>query len=141
MVRKLEKKDIDKLMKIWFETNINTHNFIDENYWKNHYNETKDGILNADTYVYEENNEIAGFIGIIDGYIAGIFVKKDMQRKGIGKNLINIVKGKYNDLTLNVYGKNTKAIEFYKKLGFKIIKKRIDEATKESELFMKWIKK
>ena len=55
--------------------------------------------------------------------------------------MINIVKGKYNDLTLNVYEKNTKAIEFYKKLGFKIIKKGIDEPTKESELFMKWIKK
>lgn len=141
MIRKLEKVDIDEVMNIWLETNISTHDFIDKNYWKYHYNDVRDGILNADTYVYEENNEIVGFIGLVDGYIAGIFVKKDMQGKGIGKNLINTVKEKYKELTLNVYEKNAKAIDFYKSIGFEIIKRGIDEQTKESELFMKWIKK
>lgn len=141
MIRKLEKVDIDEVMNIWLETNISTHEFIDKNYWKYHYNDVRDGILNADTYVYEENNEIVGFIGLVDGYIAGIFVKKDMQGKGIGKNLINTVKEKYKELTLNVYEKNAKAIDFYKSIGFEIIKRGIDEQTKESELFMKWIKK
>lgn len=141
MIRKLEKVDIDEVMNIWLETNISTHDFIDKNYWKYHYNDVRDGILNADTYVYEENNEIVGFIGLVDGYIAGIFVKKDMQGKGIGKNLINTVKEKYKELTLNVYEKNAKAIDFYKSIGFEIIKREIDEQTKESELFMKWIKK
>ena len=137
MIRKLEKVDIDEVMNIWLETNISTHDFIDKNYWKYHYNDVRDGILNADTYVYEENNEIVGFIGLVDGYIAGIFVKKDMQGKGIGKNLINTVKEKYKELTLNVYEKNAKAIDFYKSIGFEIIKREIDEQTKESELFMK----
>ena len=141
MIRKLEKVDIDEVMNIWLETNISTHDFIDKNYWKYHYNDVRDGILNADTYVYEENNEIVGFIGLVDGYIAGIFVKKDMQGRGIGKNLINTVKEKYKELTLNVYEKNAKAIDFYKSIGFEIIKREIDEQTKESELFMKWIKK
>ena len=141
MIRKLEKVDIDEVMNIWLETNISTHEFIDKNYWKYHYNDVRDGILNSDTYVYEENNEIVGFIGLVDGYIAGIFVKKDMQGKGIGKNLINTVKEKYKELTLNVYEKNAKAIDFYKSIGFEIIKRGIDEQTKESELFMKWIKK
>ncbi len=124
MIRKLEKQDIDEVMKIWLETNIHTHDFIDENYWKQHFEDAKDGILNVDSYVYEENKQIVGFIGVIDGYIAGIFVKENMQGKGIGKQLIDNCKQKYKKLTLHVYEKNTKAIEFYKKMGFKIVKKR-----------------
>ena len=35
----------------------------------------------AEIYVYEDNvtKEINGFIGLTDNYIAGLFVKKDMQ--------------------------------------------------------------
>ena len=89
MIRKLETNDIDEVMNIWLETNIKAHKFIDKKYWENNYNEVKKGILNADTYVFEKNNQIMGFVGIIDGYIAGIFVKESMQRNGIGKQLIN----------------------------------------------------
>jgi len=56
--------------------------------------------------VYEKDNKILGFIGIIDGYIAGIFVKDGMQGNGIGKILIDTCKKDSNELTLNVYEKN-----------------------------------
>lgn len=141
MIRKLEKEDIDEVMKIWLDTNINTHDFIDENYWKDHFEDAKNGILNVDSYVYEENKQIVGFIGVIDGYIAGIFVKKDMQGRGFGKQLIDNCKQKYKRLSLYVYEKNTKAIEFYKNMGFEIVKKGIDKPTKEEELYMKWTRK
>lgn len=141
MIRKLETNDIDEVMNIWLETNIKAHKFIDKKYWENNYNEVKKGILNADTYVFEKNNQIMGFVGIIDGYIAGIFVKESMQRNGIGKQLINKSKEKYKKLTLNVYEKNKQAIKFYQNQGFNIVSKSIDEQTKEIELFMEWTKK
>ena len=141
MIRKLETNDIDEVMNIWLETNIKAHKFIDKKYWENNYNEVKKGILNADTYVFEKNNQIMGFVGIIDGYIAGIFVKESMQRNGIGKQLINKSKEKYKKLTLNVYEKNKQAIKFYQNQGFNIVNKSIDEQTKEIELFMEWTKK
>lgn len=33
MIRKLEKKDIDTVIRIWFEENKKVHNFIPESYW------------------------------------------------------------------------------------------------------------
>jgi len=37
MVRKFKTQDIDEVMEIWLDTNIKAHDFIDKNYWKEHY--------------------------------------------------------------------------------------------------------
>ncbi len=141
MVRKFKTQDIDEVMEIWLDTNIKAHDFIDKNYWKEHYEEVKYAILNTKVYVYEKDNKILGFIGIIDGYIAGIFVKDGMQGNGIGKILIDTCKKDSNELTLNVYEQNEKAFKFYLREGFYIVSKNIDNDTKENELCMEWKKK
>ena len=48
-----------------------------------------------------------------DNYIEGIFVKKAVQSKGIGKQLLNHAKEGKSTLRLSVYQKNKKAIQFY----------------------------
>ncbi len=45
------------------------------------------------------------------------------QGRGIGKSLVEYVKNKYENIELAVYKDNKKAVEFYKKQGFKIIKR------------------
>ncbi len=75
---------------------------------------------------------------MIDDYIAGIFVKENYQRMGIGHNLINKVKSIHNNLILNVYIKNQTAIDFYKKEGFKVKQISIDEDNNEEEYVMYW---
>lgn len=140
MIRNLENKDIDQVMDIWIKTNIKTHNYIEKEYWENNLEDVKFAILNSDVYVFESENTILGFIGIVDGYIAGIFVKEDMQNKGIGKQLINKCKNKYNNLTLRVYERNKKAINFYIREGFKTVNTEIDKQTSQRELLMRWDK-
>ena len=140
MIRKMKIEDINEIMKIWLDTNLKAHYFISESYWKNNYSKVKEGILSAKVYVYEVKGQVVGFIGIIDGYIAGIFVKESMQHQGIGKKLINKCKVKYEELTLSVYEKNNLAINFYKAEGFNIESKKIDKYTNEKELIMKWTK-
>lgn len=140
MIRKMKIEDINEIMKIWLDTNLKSHYFISESYWKNNYSKVKEGILSAKVYVYEVKGQVVGFIGIIDEYIAGIFVKESMQHQGIGKKLINKCKEKYEELTLSVYEKNNLAINFYKAEGFNIESKKIDKYTNEKELIMKWTK-
>ena len=140
MIRKLEIQDIDKVMDIWLETNINTHSFIKKRYWQNNFKDVKSEILEADVYVYEENEEIIGFVGLVGCYIAGIFVKENKQNNGIGKKLINKCKEKCKSLNLKVYEKNERAIKFYLKQGIYIENKKIDISTGEIELLMKWEK-
>ena len=114
--------------------------YIEKEYWENNLEDVKFAILNSDVYIFESKNTILGFIGIVDGYIAGIFVKEDMQNKGIGKQLINKCKNKYNNLTLRVYERNKKAIKFYIREGFKTVDTEIDKQTSQRELLMRWDK-
>lgn len=71
-------------------------------------------------------------------YIEGIFVKSDKQQIGIGTALLNKVKQRNSQLTLNVYKKNVKAFHFYLKNGFEIIEEKDDTETGEKEYTMMW---
>ena len=138
MVEQLNEKDINQIMDIWLQVNKKTHNYISEKYWEDNVEYVKKEILKTKVYVYKDNNEICGFIGLVNTYIAGIFVKEKYQSKGIGKKLIKTCQSEYTKLTLNVYKKNERAIEFYKKAGFKIVKEETNKETKEKEYEMLW---
>ena len=141
MIRELRKVDINKVAEIWLDTNIKTHYFISAQYWKSNFELVKELLLQATVYVYEDKQEIQGFIGLSNEYIEGIFVSAEMQSQGIGKILLNYVKGKRNKLILNVYLKNTRAISFYQREGFEIQHSGLDEATGEKDYVMAWHQK
>ena len=141
MIRKLRKADINKVADIWLDTNIKAHYFIPAQYWKRNFDLVKELLLQATVYVYEDKQEIQGFVGLSDEYIEGIFVSAEMQSQGIGKILLNYVKGKRNNLLLNVYQKNARTISFYQREGFEIQCNGIDEATGERDYAMAWQRK
>ena len=141
MIRKLRKADINKVADMWLDTNIKAHYFIPAQYWKRNFDLVKELLLQATVYVYEDKQEIQGFVGLSDEYIEGIFVSAEMQSQGIGKILLNYVKGKRNNLLLNVYQKNTRAISFYQREGFEVQCNGIDEATGERDYAMAWQRK
>ena len=138
MIRKFENSDIDDIMQIWKNVNIEAHNFISKEYWENDYDYVRNILPKAEIYVYVDNNEIIGFIGMNENYIEGIFVNTNSQHRGIGTTLLNKVKENGKNLTLSVYQKNTNAINFYKKNDFKITSKSINKATNEIEYTMTW---
>lgn len=141
MIRELGKADINRVTDIWLRTNIKAHYFIPAQYWKNNLELVKKLLLQATVYVYENNQEIQGFIGLNDEYIEGIFVSNEVQSQGIGKILLNYAKKKRNKLLLNVYQKNTQAISFYQREGFKIQCSGLDGATGEKDYEMVWKQK
>jgi len=137
MIKKFDISKLDDVMAIWLETNIKAHSFIPEEYWIKNYDMVKQVLPSADIYVYEENNIIKGFIGIVEqNYIAGIFVKKEYQKEGIGKKLIDHCKSRYPYLILDVFTKNKRAINFYNKNDFIVVDERIHEDTKGMEYTM-----
>ena len=85
MIRKLRESDLSAVMKIWLDTNIKSHNFVSKEYWTSNYEMVKEILPKSEIYVYEEDdtNLIDGFIGLLDSYLAGLFVKNTAQLKGI----------------------------------------------------------
>ncbi|BCZ47280.1 acetyltransferase [Clostridium gelidum] len=137
MIKNFDLSKLNSVMKIWIDTNIDAHNFIQKEYWINNYDLVKQMLPLADIYIFEENNVIKGFIGVIEeNYIAGLFVKKEYQGKGIGQKLIDYCKSKYLLLKLDVFIKNKNAVNFYYKNGFKVLDEHFSEETNEIEYTM-----
>lgn len=137
MIRKFKETDLNSIMKLWLETNISAHDFIDEKYWRSNYEQVRQMMPEAVIYVYEEDS-IKGFIGLNGDYIAGLFVEANSQSKGIGKALLDHIKGINKELLLHVYKKNERAVRFYIREGFSVEGEQIDINTNETELVMKW---
>lgn len=140
MIRKLRESDLSAVMKIWLDTNIKSHNFVSKEYWTSNYEIVKEIIPKSEIYVYEEDdtNLIDGFIGLLDSYLAGLFVKDTAQSKGIGKQLLDYAKSIKSEMTLSVYQKNIRAVHFYQREQFQIQSENIDDNTNEKEFIMIW---
>ena len=140
MIRKLRKTDLDEVAYIWLHTNKKAHDFIAETYWDEHFEMVEGMLGDAEIYVFEEQGQIKGFVGLDGEYIAGIFVREKEQSLGIGKQLLDFVKSLKGQLELNVYQKNERAIKFYTREQFEIQDEQTDEATGEAEYLMLWKK-
>lgn len=138
MIKEFKIEDLERVMEIWLQSNIETHSFIDKKYWEDNYSMVKEILPSAEIYIYEENKNILGFIGIIGSYIAGIFVDKNFRSQGIGKKFLDYCKSLKEELSLSVYEKNIKAYSFYNREGFLFLEKKVDENTNEKELVMYW---
>ncbi len=135
MIRLFEFRDLDKSMNIWLEGNLEAHSFIDAEYWKKNFDSIKSVLPSAEVYVYEENGEILGFIGMDAEYIVGIFVAAGHKGQGIGHQLIETVKKK-KQLSLHVFEKNTGSMAFYLAEEFKIRERMTEKENGERECLM-----
>ncbi len=138
MIRKLEPKDIPKVMQIWLEGNIQAHPFVPKDHWLSHYASVEEQLMQADVFVYEKDQAIQGFVGMSDNYLAGIFVEKNCRSMGIGKTLLEYIKKSYPTFSLHVYEKNKRALNFYLREGGRIISNEVDHDTGEAEYFIAW---
>ena len=141
MIREFQTADTEQVMQIWLNGNEDAHPFISKKYWCSNFSMVQEQLLQAEVFVYEKDGIIRGFIGITDGYIAGIFVDRKCRSCGIGKHLLEYVKQTHSTLSLGVYQKNKRAVSFYLREGFSILSEELDEATGETEYTMIWKEK
>ena len=138
-IRRLESGEIPVVVELWYEISISAHSFISPEYWKSSRDAmAKTYLPNSETYVAIEENEILGFVSMVDNYLAAIFVRQKMQGLGVGSKLLNFVKETRITIDLKVYKKNTSSVNFYKKQGFETLSESIEESTNETEVVMKW---
>lgn len=138
MIRKFENDDLGAVVRLWLKTNKESHPFIDDSYWESHLEDVKVAFMIAELYVYVDD-DILGFIGMEDHYLAGIFIDSKAQSQGIGKALLDHVKALKSNIILKVYKDNTRAYNFYIKQGFKELETGIDEEVDAIEITMQWI--
>ena len=137
MIRKFQQSDMDQVINIWLEASIKAHAFVNSEFWKSKIDDMREiYIPSGETYVYDEEGIIKGFVSLFKDTLAAIFVSPNYQGTGIGKQLMTKSKEVRENLNLTVYRENRRSIEFYKKCGFKIKREQIDEHTGHPELLM-----
>ena len=137
MIRQFQQSDMDQVINIWLEASIKAHDFVRSEFWESKVKDMREiHILSGETYVYEEERKIKGFVSLFKDTIAAIFVSPNYQGIGIGKKLMAKSKEVRDNLNLTVYKENRNSIEFYKKCGFKIESEQIDEHTEHPEYVM-----
>lgn len=141
IIRKFQDFDLKKVMRIWYDGNLEAHDFIDKDYWDRNFGYVKRALPQAEVYVYEINGAVVGFIGVDEGYIAGLFVDREYRGMGIGTKLIEYVKEKYDFFTLHVFENNYGAVTFYEDRGLIRQEESVHEDLGEVEYLMYYRKK
>lgn len=123
LIRKREEKDENAIVDVWFEASNLAHSFLASDYVEKEKRDLREVYLpNAETWVYEDDNTVVGFISMLGNEIGGLFVLPSHHTKGIGTSLVNFVKERYGELELEVFEENQIGRAFYQKYGFKQIK-------------------
>lgn len=133
MIRLAEQQDLDRIMEIWLEGNLQAHDFVDPDYWTGCFQEVREAIAQADVWVWDENGRVEAFAGMVEHYLAGLFVSGAQRGKGIGGLLLEHIKEQRFPLTLHVYSRNAGAVQFYERHGFGTVSEYIDLETGQPE--------
>lgn len=137
-LNEIDEKTLDSLLAIWLEGNLQAHSFIPKNYWLDNQVAVREGLAQARIFVKETDGKAVGFLGLVEEAIAGLFVKEQFQKQGIGEALIQRVKDEKKILTLTVYENNQGALLFYERQGFRRVRSQIDPETQQREWLMRW---
>jgi ribosomal-protein-alanine N-acetyltransferase len=130
-IRKFKLEDIDEILQIEEEA------FPKTAYPKEAFIDYANSFPNS-FIVVESGKDIAGYVVFdMEGHILSTAVRQQFRRKGFGKKLfMYALKCAKRRLRLEVRATNEGAIEFYKKLGMKIVKKMSDYYGDDDALLM-----
>ena len=101
MIRKAQPADYEKLTRLWLESSLLAHAFIDAAYWEKMQSTVRDYYLpNTETYVFEDRHRIKGFISLCENnYIGALFIAPQHQNQRIGTKLLEYSRRKRPNLT------------------------------------------
>jgi len=137
MIQPATPHDTEAILSVWLPTSKQAHDFINPNFWDSQLSAMREVYLPAaDTYVYRLEDKVCGFYSMVGDTLAAIFVLPCYQGQGIGKQLINHAKARYQTITLTVYKNNEASVGFYKAQGFVVTYEQVDTHTGQLEYVM-----
>ena len=126
MIRKYQTEDTDALVLIWQNANSLAHSFLADDFVAQVAKDMRNVYLpNAETWVWEVDGRVLGFMALIGREVGALFVDPDSQRSGIGRALVDKAKKLRGTLEVEVFEKNKIGRAFYDGYGFELVRKKI----------------
>lgn len=135
MIRNYETTDLHELLDTWHAASQVAHPFLTEDFFDaERQNIPKVYLPMADTFVYEKDGAVVGFIALIGAEVGAIFVHPDFHGEGIGRALMDHARDLRGNLEVEVFKENRIGRDFYRRYGFAFMDEHIHEETGETLL-------
>ncbi len=126
------------MLEAWYSGSQVGHPFLNEDFFEQ---ERKNLLAlylpNAETWVFELEGIVIGFIALIGNEVGAIFVDSEHQRRGIGGHLMDHARGIRDFLELDVFEENAAGRSFYEKYCFIEVGSHLHEETGHTLLRLK----
>lgn len=130
MIRTYRDEDLKTLLDVWYRASLIAHPFLHEDFLRKEFKAIEEiYIPMAETWVYEQENRVVGFIALIGDEVGAIFVDPHLQGQGIGQALMGHAQPLRSKLEVEVFEANAIGRRFYDRYGFKPIKEHIHQQT------------
>ena len=138
LIRPFESRDIDETLRVFRAACDASHPFLPAAFLdKTETEMRKRRLLELHTDVFDDGG-IRGFLSRNGGYVDALFIDPPFQRRGIGKQLLDHLKGQVSVALLSVFAQNPRAIKFYQREEFWAVKLDQHRETGESTVLLKW---
>ena len=130
MIRRYKEMDTDAIIDAWYAASKIATPFLTEKFLA----ETRENIRslwlpNAETWVFEVEGKVIGFITLIETEVGAIFVHPKYQGTGAGKALMDHAINLRGHVFLDVFEANSVGRRFYDRYGFQFESKQLHEET------------
>ena len=92
----------------------------------------------ADTWVYEQEGIVVGFISLIGNEVAALFVQPAFHGTGTGRALVDKARELHSDLEVEVFEVNSIGLQFYLKYGFVPLLEKNHEITNKKVIRLRF---
>ena len=130
MLRQYRASDLDDLLTVWAAASVVAHPFLPPDFLAaERHNISNLYLPNADTWVWETDGRVVGFLALIGNEVGGLFVDPTRQKTGIGRALIDHARTLHEELEVEVFRDNAIGRAFYARYGFVPKNEATHEAT------------
>ena len=142
MIRKYKPEDCEEVLEVWFAASQVATPFLSEEFLTDEREQIRTNHLpKAETWVFEYEDSVAGFIALMGNEVGGIFVKPELQGRGIGRALMDHAAGSRASLFLDVFKQNSIGRRFYDRYGFRFQREHVNEQTGHLQLRLLYMPK
>ncbi len=135
MIRKYNTGDLAELLDVWYDASQIAHSFLDSEFFDQERKEIRQKHLPiAESWVFEEEGRVVGFISLIGNEVGALFVTPGRQGQGIGRALMDHARASRDHLDAEVFEANEIGRAFYDAYGFDIVETTVHEKTGQSVL-------
>ena len=134
-IRKYNDTDCEAVIEIWYAASLVATPFLSDEFLTWEREQIREVWMpSAETWVFETEGSVVGFIALLDNEVGAIFVHPEAQGRGVGRALMDHAASTRDSLYLDVFKENAIGRRFYDRYGFKYQFEHVQEETGRTQM-------